>query len=237
MIPDCQAPSVHGRCGVDFQAVFGIGAAVANGGGLKSARALGPFSDCSARLSDADIRGELRVLRDRIRAAENDIVLEEVECWRGYARADFLCVSGGALSVIEIKSDRDNLRRFDEQVRVYSGIADRVTLVVGWSLAAHALRAAPSWWDVVLAERDEMPRVRFVPLRDGAPNPGVSVQALVGMLPVGELRCLARACGLPARLCGSQLQQFIASRVSRRDVHSAIGAWLLKLSEQRASTS
>lgn len=204
---------------------------------LDQARALGPFSDCLDPLSDAEIRSALRFRRDVFRTVDSDVVVEEVECWRGYSRADFLCAVGGQLSVIEIKSDRDTLRRFDEQSRVYSSIADRVTLVVGWRLAAQALRIAPWWWDVVLAERAESSQVRFVPLRDGAPNPGVTVAALLAMLPARELSHLAQLCGFPPRLRQYELRQLIAPEISGCEARSAISAWLTKLSEQRGLSS
>ncbi len=200
--------------------------------------AFGPFLGRDTRLSDAEIRAALRLQRGAVRLAEGSLVLEEVECWRGYVRADYLCVFDGALSVIEIKSDRDTLRRFDEQVRVYSAVADRVTLVVGWSLAARALRAAPSWWDVVLAERDEMSHVRFVPLRDGAPNGDVATHALTAMLPMNEVRGIARDAGLVAtHLRGRQLRQLVATQVSHRHLRAAVAGWLARLSQQRASSN
>jgi len=198
--------------------------------------AWGPFRDSSARLADAEIRVALRQLWGDQQVARDELVLEEVECWRGYTRADFLCVSGGALRVVEIKSDRDTLKRFDEQVRVYSAIADRVTLVVGWSLAVHAMHEAPWWWEVVLAERGENTGVRFVQLRDGSHNPEVALNALLAMLPVNDLRRLGRRYGIQARVAGQQLREFIAARVSGCEVRDAISAWLSALSAQRNST-
>lgn len=166
--------------------------------------------------------------------AERDGVLEEVECWRGYVRADYVCISANALSIIEIKSDRDTLRRFDEQLRVYNAVADRVTLVVGWNLAAHALRAAPWWWDVVLVERETTSDVRFVPLRDGAQNPDVSAGALVAMLPTEEVRRLARATDESfGRLRGRELRQVVADHVSRDDLRVAVRKWLGGRTQQR----
>ena len=200
--------------------------------------AVGPFSGPDARLSDAEIRAALPTTSVAIRLGDA-FVLEEVECWRGYARADYLCVSDdGAISVIEVKSDRDSLRRFHEQARVYSAIADRVTLVVGWSLAARALRAAPWWWDVVLAERDSARAVRFVPLRDGAPNPGVVPEALAAMLPLEDVRQLARTAGLgPMRLGGRRLRDLISRHFTHRDLRSAVSRWLTRLSQERASVA
>jgi hypothetical protein len=188
--------------------------------------ARGPFRDGGPRLSDADIRAAL-LSRGFGVLADHATLLEEVECWRGYVRADYVCLSPSALAVVEIKSDRDTLRRFDEQVRVYSAVADRVTVVVGWSLAAQVLRAAPFWWDIVLAEREAISDVRFVPLRDGAQNPAVTAAALVAMLPVAEVRRLARAshvsCG---RLRSRDLRQVIANQLSCEELRVVVREWM-----------
>lgn len=207
--------------------MFGSVAAIV---GETDLRALGPFPVPDAYLSDADIRSSLRLLK-----SGSDVVLEEVECWRGYARADFVCLAGERLSVIEIKSDQDSLRRFSEQVRVYSAIADQVTLVVGWSLAARALRAAPPWWQVVLAERQSGSSIRFVLLREGAANPESVAVGLLAMLPLERLRELAGACGLsPARRRREELRHLVATLISEDQVRGAISEWLTVLSAQRA---
>lgn len=190
-----------------------------------STGAFGPFVDDCPPLSDAEIRAAM--VSGFAGLAERGGVLEEVECWRGYVRADYVCISANALTIIEIKSDRDTLRRFDEQLRVYNAVADRVTLVVGWSLAAHALRAAPWWWDVVLVERETTSDVRFVPLRDGAQNPDVSVGALVAMLPTEEVRRLACAADKSFGLLrGRELRQVVADHLSCDDLRVAVREWL-----------
>ena len=225
-----QDPTLPRRSDVSyFRYMFGIAAGPVGGGG-----AFGPFLDGGAALSDTDIRAALAATGFATFAGL-DLVLEEVECWRGYVRADYVCMNSNALSVIEIKSDRDSLRRFDEQVRIYSAVADRVTLVVGWSLAAHALRGAPSWWDVVLAEREPTFNIRFVPLRDGAQNPGVTADALVAMLPIDDVRRLACAAGESlGRLRGHALRQAVANYVSPDELRTAIREWLGRLSQRRS---
>lgn len=198
-----------------------------------SAGAVGPFRGPGMKLSDPDIRSALKREWSAVQPINDAVLLEEVRCWRGYVRADYLCVTGGRLSIVEIKSDRDSLRRFREQIRVYSAIADQVTLVVGWTLAARALRAVPSWWDVVLAERRGS-RVHFVPLRDGAPNPDVTAEALAWMLPVEEIRHVAREAGLPgAHLPGHALRELVASHLTPSDLRPVVSRWAVALSQRR----
>src|SRR3990172_1702248 len=83
--------------------MFGKGEILAGTCGY-DAGARGPFSGGQAQLSDAEIRAALFAASE---ANEQHLVLPEVECWRGYVRADYVLVSDSAFSVIEIKSDRD----------------------------------------------------------------------------------------------------------------------------------
>jgi len=200
--------------------------------GHAEARAFGPYSGSAVRLSDREIRLALSGLFRLGGLPASDIMVEEVECWRGYVRADYLCVRDD-LAVIEIKSDRDTLSRFDEQVRVYSAIADRVTLVVGWSLAARALRKAPWWWQVLLAEREADSETRFVTLRDGGRNPAVDAAALVWMLPIADVRGLASRVGVRETIQPRQLREHVARLASGDDLREAVRGWLTRLSSQR----
>jgi hypothetical protein len=160
-------------------------------------------------------------------------MLEEVDCRRGYVRADYLCVRNDHLAVIEIKSDRDTLSRFDEQVRVYSAIAQRVTLVVGWNLAARAMRRAPSWWQVLLAEREGGTVARIVTLRDGGPNPAVDAVSLVWMLPIADVRSLATEVGVRETIQPRQLRERVAQHAPNYALREAVHTWLARLSAQR----
>lgn len=190
----------------------------------------GPFR-VDAPLSDRDIRLALAN-----QFLWNGTVLEEVRCWRGHVRADYVVASSDSLIVIEIKSDRDTLTRLDEQVRVYSAIADRVVLVVGWSLAARALRAVPSWWEVWLAEQPPEGEMCFVPLRDGATNPSLDTLGLASMLPVEEARQVAIRAGLPAaRARGSDLRQLLSLNVAVEVLRSAVHDWLRRLGDRRTA--
>jgi hypothetical protein len=200
--------------------------------GQPEARAFGPYPDPGTRLSDRDIRQALSGLFRLGGLHASEIMVEEVECWRGYVRADYLCVRDD-LAVIEIKSDRDTLSRFDEQVRVYSAIADRVTLVVGWNLAARALGKAPPWWQVLLAERETGTEARFVTLRDGGRNPAVDAAALVWMLPIADVHSLARRVGVRETIQPRQLREHVARHASGHDLREAVRSWLSRLSNQR----
>lgn len=149
--------------------------------------------------SDQEIRTALHAAIRADGSLASSVVADEVRLSKGTARADLVVVSGSELWILEIKSDRDSLARLREQSEPYSATADRLTLVVGWKLAAAALRIAPRWWEVWLAERCGLGDLRFVPLRDGGSNPSGTrpgldrlVQSLSNSL-VEVVRDVARA--------------------------------------------
>jgi hypothetical protein len=199
-------------------------------------KAYGPFRNPESRLSDGDIRRAFRLTGFPIERSQYDAVMEEVECWRGYVRADYMFVSVESLDIVEIKSDRDSFRRFDEQARVFNAIANRVALVVGWNLAARALQLAPPWWEVILAEHNPTVAagIRFVPLRDGSANRGITARSLAAMLPIGELRRLARSAEEDTgRIHSSELRDVVAECVPYQDLRVALHGWLATLSTKR----
>ena len=197
--------------------------------------AFGPFAGPASRVTDRDIRIALAGGSGPSLFREG-VAMEEVRCWRGYARADYLIVSAAALSVVELKSDADTLRRLGEQVRVYTAFADRAALVVGWTLAAAALNSIPWWWEVWLAERPPTSVTRLILLREGVPNPGVSTFGLASMLPVNEARKIAVDARLPVRDARSkELRQALAEHLTIEVLRTAVMEWLNRLSVQRIS--
>ena len=72
----------------------------------------------------------------------------------GLARVD-VAVVNGSLSGFELKSDRDNLRRLENQVTVYARVLDYATLVVGERHHDAAMMIVPSWWGVMVATEQD----------------------------------------------------------------------------------
>jgi len=113
---------------------------------------------------------------------EDTLVLDELGLRHGAARIDLVVVNE-RLHGYEIKSDRDSLRRLPEQIRVYSSVMDRVTLVVAYRHAYEALRMVPEWWGVRLAEtKKQSGTVVLSGARPARNNPKVDLNAVVALL-------------------------------------------------------
>ncbi|MBA4072725.1 MAG: hypothetical protein C0497_12945 [Gemmatimonas sp.] len=134
------------------------------------------FRRAFSTLDDQAIRAALReeaLLSGQRASARNDtyVQAEEVPILGGHVRADLMRVSVHAVHVLEIKSDLDGRGRLAEQARVYSQIADEVTLVVGRRHLAWALGAAPEWWEVVQAAFGANGTVELAPISPRRRNP------------------------------------------------------------------
>jgi hypothetical protein len=134
-------------------------------------------------MNDRDIRTILKT--ELIRKYGNDdntLILDELGIKHGAARIDLVVVNH-RLHGYEIKSDRDSLKRLPEQIEAYSSVMDRVTLIVGYRHAYEALKMAPEWWGVRLAEEKEQNgTVVLSDARAARNNPKVDLTAAVTLL-------------------------------------------------------
>lgn len=199
--------------------------------------ARGPFLEPEATLSDADIRVVLSaMLVSDEGVCDGAVLLEEVELWRGHVRADMVFASPAGLHIFEIKSDRDRLHRLDEQMRVYNAVADHVTLVVGWQLAAEALRRTPHWWEIWLAERAPNQPMSLVPLRLLTRNPHVDTAAIARLLPVNVALEALRARGADQGFRSKSAQRIrdaVSNVLSLQELRLEISQWLRSLAASR----
>jgi hypothetical protein len=147
-------------------------------------------------MNDQDIRTVLRAeLMRRYAKDDNTLVLDELGIRHGAARIDLVVVNH-QLHGYEIKSDRDSLKRLPHQIKAYSSIMDRVTLVVGYKHAYEALRMVPEWWGVRLAEtKKQSGTVVLSGARPARNNPKVDLDAAVALLWRGEALAILEEMG------------------------------------------
>lgn len=132
-------------------------------------------------LGDEEIRFVLRARLSQKHANKSRTVfIEELGLCRGQVRVD-LSVVNGLLHGYEIKSDRDSLRRLNNQVELYGKVFDRATLVVGARHLAEALDNVPVWWGILLAHRSAK-KLQIKTVRSPRSNPKKDPRALVELL-------------------------------------------------------
>lgn len=121
--------------------------------------------------NDLIIRSALkRDLEARYEQDKNVRIIEELGIRHGIARIDFAVING-IMFGYEIKSDRDTLERLPEQVKEFSAVFDKITLVVGKRHLYQAMHLVPDWWGIVLAKvNDNNGHVVFQEIRKPEKN-------------------------------------------------------------------
>jgi hypothetical protein len=102
---------------------------------------------------DEDIRKILRgSLANELKSYKGTYrVVEELGVNHGAARVD-IAVINGHMHGYEIKSDLDTLLRLPGQIKAYSAVFDKMTIVVGYSHLFQAINLIPDWWGIEVAK-------------------------------------------------------------------------------------
>lgn len=160
-------------------------------------------------------------------------VLHEVGLEHGQARVDLLLLGPGVLHGLELKSERDSLRRLPAQVLAYSAALDFCTLAVAEQHLAQALPLVPAWWGVIAAVRRRQPHL--VPVRQPAANPEPSPLSCARLLWRDEVLAELRRAGVrgPIRGPGEYLRHKLVALVPAGDLRDRVRAALLAREEWR----
>lgn len=112
------------------------------------------------------LENELRAYRKKEPKAE---IFEELGVRHGSARIDFAIING-VMCGYEIKSDRDTLERLPEQVKEFSEVFDKLTLVVGKRYLYQAIYEIPDWWGIMLAKENTHGKIILQTIREPRKN-------------------------------------------------------------------
>lgn len=108
-------------------------------------------------------------------------IFEELGVQHGAARIDYAIING-IMCGYEIKSDRDTLERLPEQVREFSEVFDKLTLVVGKRYLYQAIHKIPEWWGVWLAKENNNGVVTLQVIRDPQQNKQQDIKSIARLL-------------------------------------------------------
>lgn len=150
-------------------------------------------------------------------AAEDDgLVVEELGLCQGSARVDVALING-AIHGYEIKSDRDDLSRFGQQLSFYNRTLELATIVVGHAHLQAVRQCLPTWWGITAA-RTASGQVTLHPLRKARPNRNLDPLSVVELLwrdeVLEELETHGAAKGMgrkPRKLLWSRLAEVVST--------------------------
>ncbi|MEQ1607876.1 MAG: sce7726 family protein [Hyphomonadaceae bacterium] len=135
-----------------------------------------------ALTTDKEIREAfLRKKLSRLRAQHDTLIVEELGLVNATARVD-IAVLNGCLHGFEIKSGRDTLDRLPEQLEVYSGSLEKLTIVCAERHLGPVRKMAPDWAGLVQATRGPRGGVYFEVIRRANRNPEASPELIAHLL-------------------------------------------------------
>jgi len=180
----------------------------------------------ATRLNDREIRPALlRHLRNLSSAPK--AVLEEIRVHNGNAVADIVAVHRVA-HCYEIKGETDVIARIDRQGAFYDRAFQRVTLVTTENHLSSAMRLAPAYWGIMLAENSarELPTLRYIRKATNSPRYDKQV-ALLTLWRSELLKMLSIEETSVQKMSRSTLTQQIAETQPLRDISTMIGQHLV----------
>lgn len=183
---------------------------------------------CSKPIEEREIRSALLAHLVSTHRRESR-VLEEFRIERGGSRID-VAVIDKELIGYEIKSDRDTLARFSNQIHSYNRVFDRITLVCGATLADYAMDVVPGWWGVVVVSRNSTGGVCLSVKRVAGSNLNQSAFSLASLLWKEEaLAVLSSAdAEAPKQASSHALWDCIAKSLSIQTIRSMVAESILK---------
>lgn len=133
-------------------------------------------------MNDVEIRQNFhrKILR-RQHAHKDTLVIDELGLNHGKCRADIAVVNGQFVGY-EIKSNNDSLRRLEEQVKSYSAVFDRVSIIVGNRYIDSIQDYIPDWWGVIVSARGPRGAVNFDLIRKAQTNKNVDPISIAKLL-------------------------------------------------------
>ena len=99
-------------------------------------------------MKDQDVRAAVHhKLLKEVHSDPDCLVIDEFSISLGASRAD-ITVINGVMHGYELKSEYDSLERLPLQIKHYSCVMDKVTLIVAEKHLFGALELIPDWWGV-----------------------------------------------------------------------------------------
>jgi len=151
-------------------------------------------------MNDVEIRQNFhrKILR-RQHAHKDTLVIDELGLNHGKCRADIAVVNGQFVGY-EIKSNNDSLRRLEEQVKSYSAVFDRVSIIVGDRYIDSIQDYIPEWWGVIVSARGPRGAVNFDLIRKAQTNKNIDPISIAQLLWRNEAEEILMTKKMPSKI-------------------------------------
>jgi hypothetical protein len=151
-------------------------------------------------MNDVEIRQNFHKKRlQRQHAQKDTLVIDELGLNHGKCRADIAVVNGHLIGY-EIKSNKDSLRRLDEQVKSYNAVFDKVSIVIGDRYINSIQKHIPEWWGVIVSTKGPRDAVNFDLIREAQINTNTDPISIAQLLWRNEAEEILHQKKLPSNI-------------------------------------
>ena len=163
-------------------------------------------------------------------AQQNTLVIDELGLNHGRCRADIAVINGHFVGY-EIKGNNDSLRRLEEQVKSYTAVFDRISVVVGVRHINAIEKHVPYWWGVIVSLRGPRGAVNFDTVREPQLNRNVDPISLARLLWRNEAEEILRQKGLSSRVLRQPraiLYEYLVEMLNTRELQTLVRTYFKK---------
>ncbi|EJM7152608.1 MULTISPECIES: sce7726 family protein [Vibrio] len=132
-------------------------------------------------------------------ADKQTLVIDELGLMHGSNRVD-IAVVNGCIHGYEIKSSKDTLIRFSDQLDTYLKTLQKLTVVVAPNHLNEIFDMAPEWVGVIVAEKGSKGAIHFKTIRKTKKNPNVEAINVAHLLWKDETQALLEKLGVPSNI-------------------------------------
>ena len=191
-------------------------------------------------MNDAEIRQNFHRKKLRRQHVQKDtLVIDELGLNHGRCRADIAVINGNLVGY-EIKSNKDSLRRLEEQIKSYSAVFDKVSIVVGNRYINSIQSHIPKWWGVIVSVRGSKGAVNFEIIRKAQKNKSVKPISIAKLLWRNEAIEILQKKKLPKKILRQPrtvLYEYLADILSVNELRKAVRDYFKKRKNWRCPES
>jgi len=191
-------------------------------------------------MNDVEIRQNFhRKILWRQHAHKDTLVIDELGLNHGKCRAD-IAVVNGYLAGYEIKSNKDSLRRLEEQVKSYNAVFDKISIIAGDRYIGSIQNYIPIWWGIIISVRGQRGAVNFVTTRKAKTNKNINPLAMARLLWRNEAAEILMQKQMPPKILRQPrtiLYEYLVDMLNTRELRKIVRKYLKNRKNWRCPAS
>ncbi|RXE84303.1 sce7726 family protein [Pseudoalteromonas sp. A757] len=154
-------------------------------------------------------------------ASEDTIVVDELGIMHGAKRID-IAVVNGCIHGYEIKSSKDNLLRFSNQLTAYLKVMQKLTIILAPNHFEEVLSLVPDFVGITIAEKGTKGGIHFKCYRKAKMNPKVEPFSVAHLLWKAEVISIMEEIGITKNLVSKTRHELYSQLVEHINLYELV---------------